>query len=237
MGLERGNALFLILIAVALFAALSYAITNSGRGAGSIDKETAQLGASQMMQYGAELERAIQRMHVINGIPIENLDFRSDKILNNSGANPNISNNSCTDTSCQIFHKDGGNVTFQNFEKYAVLPAPAGWGVTWEKPGHHLPIMAGIVGFGSDKAEIAIRIPAIQTNVCNAINRLLKLDENPSYDLTGENFYSFRLNTTTALDATDTWFFGDDVSDLERQGAFCMHDSGYGHYIHVVAIR
>src|SRR3954466_10752008 len=60
---ERGNALFLVLIAVALFAALSYAITQSGRGGGSgITNEQAQLVAARIIQMANDTRTGIQRM-------------------------------------------------------------------------------------------------------------------------------------------------------------------------------
>lgn len=59
---ENGNALFLILIAVALFAALSYAITNSRRGGGNIDRETATLNAASLVQMTTLLRSAADRM-------------------------------------------------------------------------------------------------------------------------------------------------------------------------------
>ena len=64
---ERGNALFLILIAVALFAALSYAITQSGRGGGNVGQQTALITAGQLTEEPADVRAAVARM-ILSGV-------------------------------------------------------------------------------------------------------------------------------------------------------------------------
>ena len=64
---QSGNALFLILIAVALFAALSQAITNSSRGGGSVDREQAEIDASLIVQQGALVKNAVMRTRILDG--------------------------------------------------------------------------------------------------------------------------------------------------------------------------
>ena len=71
---ERGNALFLILIAVALFAALSYAITQSGRGGGTIDRETVVITAGQVVEQPAAVRTAVTRM-IITGTSATTITF------------------------------------------------------------------------------------------------------------------------------------------------------------------
>lgn len=62
----RGNALFLILIAVALFAALSYAVTSSGRGGGGIDRERMELEVVELLQQASSMRTFIQKSQVLS---------------------------------------------------------------------------------------------------------------------------------------------------------------------------
>ncbi|GJL86040.1 MAG: hypothetical protein DHS20C02_18150 [Micavibrio sp.] len=101
---ERGNVLFLILIAVALFAALSYAVTQSSRtGGGASDGEQNLINSAQVTQYPASVRTAIVRM-IIDGISDSQLLFEP----------PSDFTASLTTTALQrrgVFHPSGGGAT------------------------------------------------------------------------------------------------------------------------------
>lgn len=103
-----GNALFLILIAVALFAALAYAITQSGRGSGSVSREQGLLSVAQMLQYASGIEQAVQRMRLVNNCSLAQISFENDTV---AGYENTLSP---TDLSCHVFDPAGGGQVWQN---------------------------------------------------------------------------------------------------------------------------
>ena len=99
---ESGNVLFLILIAVALFAALSYAVTQSTRsGGGSADREQAILSGASMTQYPAALRTSLIRM-ILSGTAATELEF-----------NPPSGFGALTTTAQGVFHPTGGGAVYQ----------------------------------------------------------------------------------------------------------------------------
>ena len=84
---SRGNVLFLILIAVALFAALSYAVTSSSRGGGSnASSEKGVIGAGEIMDLFASYDAAVMRLKA-GGCSSEQLD------VSDMGAFPSMGRN------------------------------------------------------------------------------------------------------------------------------------------------
>lgn len=80
---QAGNVLFLILIAVALFAALSYAVTQSTRsGGGDASSEKSLVSSAALTQYPASIKTAITRMLISNGVAANDLLFDKPPFTN-----------------------------------------------------------------------------------------------------------------------------------------------------------
>lgn len=172
---ERGNALFLILIAVALFAALSYAVTQSGRGGGSVSKETAVLDSAQLTQFPAAVRTAVTRL-VLTNIPISGANDEAINFVDTDDAD--CGNNNC------VFNTMGGGVVAQNPPSSAVSGVGAagvsgsagpGWRYKTIKSGGNSYYVRGV---GTTAGDIFAFI-GVNPNACRAINRGLGLTANP----------------------------------------------------------
>jgi hypothetical protein len=164
---NKGNALFLILIAVALFAALSYAVTQSGRGGGSIDREQALIISSQYIEYMGSIRSAISRMKIINACSDDEISFDTD-VYEDGGDNlmlPVPTNpNTRPDFSCNVFHSNGGQVTPVIMLQGAVNNSGGA------KPGHAWFPTYDVTNIGTSAIDILMVFHHIEDSVCEAYN-------------------------------------------------------------------
>lgn len=178
---NNGNALFLILIAVALFAALSYAITQSGRGGGNISREQAAIAASQITQYAASVQSAVQRM-IISGTPAHSICY------NMPGAGMDCS----APTQYRVFAPEGGGATWQCLNDNLVDdPATMQVGGNyWRYRGIHRIDNNGFyikdIGTNTDITgrDAIAYLGGVKVASCQQINKGLGLDPTPVDDAT-----------------------------------------------------
>ena len=176
---RRGSVLFLILLAVALFAALNYAVTSSMQGnTKDGSTESAEAAAAEILQWFAAVDNAVMRMKM-NGIAYEDMSFGYDGAKSYSGtSSPNLGHNTrCTTNSCRVFHAEGGGVSPPNFVKYAT-PNPTGIGPTNLGPGWITPQVIDWPQAGTSLNDIGFIIRYIKPSICRAINNKLGIPSN-----------------------------------------------------------
>lgn len=151
---EKGNVLFLILIAVALFAALSYAVTQSTRsGSGTADKEKSLLSSSAMTQHPTAMRTSLIRM-VLAGVDVTDIVF--DSPSNFGGV---------SDLTEAVFHPTGGGAVFQAAPADVMSGTSQG---TWFYNGNWDIPFIGIDGAGGN--DVIAFLPGITETVCRSIN-------------------------------------------------------------------
>lgn len=151
---EHGNVLFLILIAVALFAALSYAVTSSTRsGGGSASTEKLTTDIAAVMQQGVAIRTAVIRMMNSRGITADQLLFESPPVFASLTAG---------EIPREVYHPNGGGATYAN-----------GWIVTsgFEVTG------VGLSDIGDPlKSSDIVAMKEVSREACLQINKKLGIN-------------------------------------------------------------
>lgn len=215
--------MFLILIAVALFAALSYAITSSSRSGSNSSKERDALYASQLIQFGTMVEAGVKRL-TMTGTPIHLQDFS-----HNLAPSANLANDNCADVSCQVYNSQGGGVA--PIDSWPLEARDA------ENPDtfNFVVTTIQVLDLGTALPEVAFRFIGISDSICHLINNKLN-----GRDAQIETFGGVSLRIEGDLSAIPDGASSvlGDVSDQYRANmGFCaLHGQG-NYYIHVLKVR
>ncbi|MCB9990060.1 MAG: hypothetical protein H6867_01610 [Rhodospirillales bacterium] len=170
---ESGGVIYWIFIAIALFAALNFVVSNIGRGGGTGMEELAHLRASEIIQYASAVQRGI-RVMTIEGVDESELCFHAAQW----GHNSYEFNPQCTDNTNRVFHPDGGSITFQDgVEEWYDVGASAPDAMDWVISARYEVTDAGTDSGGAAtvaaNADLIIATAPLSEAVCNAINSQL----------------------------------------------------------------
>ena len=103
---ESGSVMVWLLVAVALFASLSYVVAENMRGGNPevMTRELAKNHATEILQFASAIRRAVQTLK-IDGIEDTELSFENNILTGYANAN-------CTSEYCKVFSINGGGVSY-----------------------------------------------------------------------------------------------------------------------------
>ena len=210
---ESGNAIVYIFIAIALLAALSFAVSQSSRSAGKgLSEDRAQLAASEIISYGDTIAKSVGQLRL-----------RSVKDTELSFAHPDADPGYGTYDDApraEIFNPQGGGVLYRTPPTLAVTNPAASYVFTGQNAVEHI----GLDCATADCNELIMIIRYIKPEVCQLINHTLGYAEKSDPLPTDSD------TTLTVFDGT--YAIGNIISDessfLSGKTAGCYIDSGSG---------
>lgn len=159
---ESGNVLFYILIAIAMLAALSFAVSSGNNNANTqISDEKAELAASELMAYGDVLANAVAQLR-LRGCADSEISFENNEIAGYTNAS------APSDESCHIFSINGAGVNWQDVGANAASSASSVWTFNAAMDFENI----GTNCTNSGCTELAAIVPDVKEAICIQINAL-----------------------------------------------------------------
>lgn len=227
---ENGNVLFIILIAVALFAALNYAMSQTSRsGTDSGSNERNLIDSSQINHYPALINTTLLRM-MMNKVDDTEFEF-----------NPPSDFNDLTRPQVGVFHTNGGGAAFQMAAANLMANDQPGM---WHFNGNfEIENLTQSIPNSFDGNEIIAFLPGIKKQLCERINEELSISGVPN--ATNADYYNNAIedmdsNYTPPSSETIIGPAGSaSLAPLDHQPFGCYHQTSSDSYIyyHVILER
>ncbi len=226
---EAGNVLFILMIAVVLFAALGFTVANMLRQEtpGTISGERAGLLAGEILDLGRSTRQAIQDLRISHDCGVDDISFEHSAL---SG----YTHTPVAKDECKIFGPDGARLSYiapagelldtsQNAEtRYGEIVFSGEICVAGLPDGAWDDCESDSI----DNEELVMVIPFVNQEVCLKINDALGV-ENPS----GNAPIDAGCSWSTVFDGTysDAQSIGAATGELEGKMQGCYrHDAGCG---------
>ena len=246
MKFQNGNALFLVLIAITLFGALSYAVTQSFTSGSNNDQERTRLKATEIQEYAADMETAVQRLIHVHGCKDTELSLANDS--DGDGvwvdADDDYNNaNSPADGSCHIYHPNGGGM--QAFSLDGLIDTSQSAELYYNTILITGRLCVDEVGSGynncqnepTSAGDLIMFFPYLKENICNALNKDALTSIPAEYNTFYFSGYEFmglydtasRISTTPSNDGYYSMCIEGAASSVPADGTY--------HYYHVILAR
>jgi len=220
---QSGNAFFMILMAVMLFAALAFTFSKGiQQGGENISNRKASLAASDIIAYGQKVSRAVEGV-IAKGNSEGDISFEND-------TETGYENPDCDPLKkCRIFMADGTGLTWQR--------APTG-------ANNNEPYFFGTnqVGLASEtldpsQRDLVMMLP-VKMSVCTLINEMTTRSVTWVSGGTLNEATKFTGDYTLPANTRISWTSTADEPDARPAGCFCKGsapcDSSDSHYFYYV---
>lgn len=228
---QNGSAIFIILIAIALFAALSFVVGGMLRGGGAdvgaSEKRTMMIG--EMLDYSRKMKLAIQQMRIAN-------DCDDDEISFSQASGDAYEYSSPLDDSCKVFEIAGGNMSSFAIDSSLLvdssgLSKTTGYGEMHFTGEADIDTVGSSCGGGGSSScrDLLLLVPYLKKDVCDEINTKLSIDNYASIDIDGHDYADSDKFTGTYGSSTGA-SIGDGTSYLDGKTVGCFTETDHPSY-------
>lgn len=214
---QRGHALWLVLIAIVLFAALAYVVSRSDKRA--VEEEKLLTAAAQITQFPAAIRTAMARLTAAD-IALEDMDF-----------------NEMGTSARSIFYSGGGGVAYQ--KPPYLIGSQNEWRFKTKSRDNTGWFIAGIGTDGPAGKDIFAYVSGVPVALCEELNRSIGLAPQPRIEPDAVNLAV--PGTATATAGHNSWTFSAHARErrAETPPAACVRNGIDGEllYYHVLVAQ